>query len=127
MAKVKARELQGRTKKELVKQVNDLKMELLSLRVKKLTGGSTFKLTKIRSVRKSLARVMTYVNQEMKRHLRRHFRSQKHIFKDLRPKKTRAIRRHLTPHEKDLKTPKQQRKERLYPVRVYAVKICNGV
>ncbi|XP_076454742.1 large ribosomal subunit protein uL29-like isoform X2 [Babylonia areolata] len=102
-------------------------MELLSLRVKKLTGGSTFKLTKIRSVRKSLARVMTYVNQEMKRHLRRHFRSQKHIFKDLRPKKTRAIRRHLTPHEKDLKTPKQQRKERLYPVRVYAVKICNGV
>ena len=41
---------------------------------------------------------------------------------DLRPKKTRAMRRRLTKHEEKLKTKKQHRKERLYPLRKYAVK-----
>lgn len=41
---------------------------------------------------------------------------------DLRPKKTRAMRRRLNKHEESLKTKKQQRKERLYPLRKYAVK-----
>ena len=41
---------------------------------------------------------------------------------DLRPKKTRAMRRRLNKHEENLKTKKQQRKERLYPLRKYAVK-----
>uniref|UniRef100_A0A8C0EC99 Large ribosomal subunit protein uL29 n=1 Tax=Bubo bubo TaxID=30461 RepID=A0A8C0EC99_BUBBB len=41
---------------------------------------------------------------------------------DLRPKKTRAMRRRLNKHEENLKTKKQQRKERLYPVRKYAIK-----
>uniref|UniRef100_A0A8C0KRU3 Large ribosomal subunit protein uL29 n=1 Tax=Canis lupus dingo TaxID=286419 RepID=A0A8C0KRU3_CANLU len=36
---------------------------------------------------------------------------------DLRPKKTRAMRRRLNKHEENLKTKKQQRKERLYPLR----------
>lgn len=41
---------------------------------------------------------------------------------DLRPKKTRAIRRALTKHEKNLKTPKQLKKLRAFPKRVFAVK-----
>ncbi|KAL6070012.1 hypothetical protein STEG23_001521 [Scotinomys teguina] len=41
---------------------------------------------------------------------------------DLRPKKTRAMRRWLTKYEEKLKTKKQQRKERLYQLRKYAVK-----
>lgn len=41
---------------------------------------------------------------------------------DLRPKKTRAMRRRLNKHEENLKTKKQQRKERLYPLRKFAVK-----
>lgn len=41
---------------------------------------------------------------------------------DLRPKKTRAMRRRLNKHEENLKTKKQQRKERLYPARKFAIK-----
>jgi large subunit ribosomal protein L35e len=74
------------------------------------------------TVRKSIARVMTVVNQTKKENLRKFYRSKKYKPKDLRPKKTRAMRRMLTPHQASLKTVKQQRKERLYPVRKYAVK-----
>ena len=39
MAKVKAHELRGKKKEELVKQLDELKQELASLRVAKVTGG----------------------------------------------------------------------------------------
>ena len=51
-----------------------------------------------------------------------YFQSKKYIPLDLRPKKTRAIRLRLSPHESALKTSKQQRKERCWPQRTYAVK-----
>ena len=38
MAKVKAHELRGKKKEELVKQLDELKQELASLRVAKVTG-----------------------------------------------------------------------------------------
>ena len=41
---------------------------------------------------------------------------------DLRPKKTRAIRRALTKHESKIKTKKQICKLRKYPKRIFAVK-----
>lgn len=41
---------------------------------------------------------------------------------DLRPKKTRALRRRLNKHEESLRTKKQQKKDLLYSVRKYAVK-----
>ena len=73
-------------------------------------------------VRKSIARVLTVINQTQKENLRKFYKSKKYKPKDLRPKKTRAIRRALTKHEAALKTPKQLRKERLYPMRKFAVK-----
>ncbi|KAL8560439.1 60S ribosomal protein L35 [Nucella lapillus] len=122
MGKVKAKELRGKKKDELVKQLDDLKTELQSLRVAKVTGGAASKLAKIHTVRKSISRVMTVMNQTKKENLRKFYRPKKYVPKDLRLKKTRAMRRHLTPHERSLKTVKQQRKERLYPMRVFAVK-----
>merc|ERR1712183_174651 len=101
---------------------DELKTELQTLRVAKVTGGAASKLAKIHTVRKSIARMMTVMNQTKKENLRKFYRSKQYKPKDLRPKKTRAIRRLLTPHERSLKTLKQQRKERLYPVRKYAVK-----
>lgn len=53
---------------------------------------------------------------------RSHHQGKKYKPLDLRPKKTRAMRRRLNKHEENLKTKKQQRKERLYPLRKYAVK-----
>ena len=41
---------------------------------------------------------------------------------DLRPRKTRALRRRLNKHEESLRTKKQQRKDLLYSIRKFAVK-----
>ncbi|XP_060607124.1 large ribosomal subunit protein uL29-like [Ruditapes philippinarum] len=120
--KVKAKELRGKRKEDLQKQLLELKTELQSLRVAKVTGGAASKLAKIHVVRKSIARVLTVIHQTQKDNLRKFYRNKRYMPKDLRPKKTRAIRRLLTPREKSLKTKKQQRKERLYPMRKYAVK-----
>ncbi|ELU10173.1 hypothetical protein CAPTEDRAFT_149132 [Capitella teleta] len=122
MVKVKAKELRGKKRDELEKQLTDLKVELSQLRVAKVTGGAASKLSKIRIVRKSIARVMTVINQTQKENLRKFYRDKKYMPKDLRPKKTRAMRRALTPHERSLKTRKQARKDSLYPLRKYALK-----
>jgi len=122
MAKVKAYELQSKSKNDLHKQLMELKNELLTLRVQKITGGSASKLTKISTVRKSIARVLTVTNQKARQNLRDFYKNKKYAPLDLRPKKTRAIRRRLTKHEASLKTLKQRKKEQHFPIRKYAVK-----
>ncbi|ELR53341.1 60S ribosomal protein L35, partial [Bos mutus] len=102
--------------------LEDLKVELSQLCVAKVTGGAASKLSKIRVVRKSIARVLTVINQTQKENLRKFYKGKKYKPLDLRPKKTRAMCRRLNKHEENLKTKKQQRKERLYPLRKYAVK-----
>jgi large subunit ribosomal protein L35e len=105
-----------------LKQLGDLKVELSQLRVAKVTGGATSKLSKIRVVRKSIAQVLTVISQTQKENLRKFFKGKKCKPLDLQPKKTRAMCRRLTKHEEKLKTKKQQRKEQLYPLRKYAGK-----
>merc|ERR1712223_1568989 len=122
MVKVKAKELRGKKKEELMKQLHELKTELSQLRVAKVTGGAASKLSKIRTVRKSIARVLTVVHQTQKENLRKFYHNKKYKPTDLRKRKTRALRRALTTHEKSIKTAKQQRKERIYPMRRFAVK-----
>merc|ERR1712062_480394 len=122
MAKVKAKDLRGKRKEDLLKQLDELKNELQTLRVAKVTGGAAAKLAKIYTVRKSVARVLTVINQKQKENLRRFYRGKTHKPKDLRLKKTPALRRALTPYELSIKSVKQQRKDRLYSVRKYAVK-----
>ena len=122
MAKIKARDLRGKKKEELLKQLDDLKNELSQLRVAKVTGGAASKLSKIRVVRKSIARVLTVINQTQKENLRKFYKGKKYKPLDLRPKKTRALRRRLNKHEESLRTKKQQRKDLLYSIRKFAVK-----
>jgi hypothetical protein len=94
------------------------------------------------SVRKSIARVLTVMNQKARQAQREQFKGKKYKPLDLRPKKTRAIRRRLTPvscisvrflyvtcanavshqHEASLKTLKQSKKNAHFPARKYAVK-----
>jgi large subunit ribosomal protein L35e len=45
--KVRARELQSKKRDELVKQLDELKTELVSLRVQKITGGNASKLARM--------------------------------------------------------------------------------
>merc|ERR1712002_146687 len=115
-------DLRNKKKEELTKQLDELKMELAQLRVAKVTGGAASKLSKIRVMRKSIARVHIVMAQKQKENLRKLYKSKKYKPLDLRPKKTRAIRKALTPHEKALKTSKELRKMRAFPQRKFAVK-----
>jgi large subunit ribosomal protein L35e len=94
---VKAHELRGKSKSELLTQLGELKGELANLRVAQVTGGAPARLAQIKVVRKDIARVLTVANQLQKDKLREQFAGQKFVPKDLRQKLTRAIRRRLTP------------------------------
>merc|ERR1712032_551671 len=117
MGKIKCSELRNKKKEELTKQLDDLKTELAQLRVAKVTGGAASKLSKIRVVRKSIARVYIVMHQKQKENLRKKYKPL-----DLRPKKTRAIRKALSAHEKSLKTAKDLRRMRSFPERKFAIK-----
>merc|ERR1711990_1211637 len=122
MAKVKAHELRGRKKEDLMNQLNELKTELQQLHVAKVTGGAPSKLSKIKVVRKSIARVMTVISQTQRENLQKYYMKKKHVPLDLRSKKTRAMRRALTKHEAGLKTLRKIKQDTHFSVRKYAVK-----
>merc|ERR1712141_302075 len=109
-------------KEDLLKQLDDLKTELQQLNVAKVTGGQQSKLSKIKVVRKSIARVLTVISQTQRDNLRKFYQKKKYIPLDLRPKKTRALRRMLTAHEASIKTKRQQKKDAHFSQRVFAIK-----
>jgi len=122
MSKVKTKDLRGKKKEELYKQLDELRQELANLRVAKVTGGTASKLSKIRVFRKNIARVLTIIQQNQKDNLRKLYRGKKLKPLDLRPKLTRAKRRELKPSQKAAMTRKERRKRSRYPPRTYAVK-----
>merc|ERR1712032_469974 len=103
-------------------QLEELKNELSSLRVTKVTGGAASKLSKIKVVRKNIARVLTVINETQKHALRKHYETMKYAPLDLRPKKTRAIRRRLTKFEAEKQTSRATKFDALFPLRRYAVR-----
>jgi large subunit ribosomal protein L35e len=122
MAKIKVHELRSKSKTELLNQLKELKAELALLRVAKVTGGAPNKLSKIKVVRLSIAQVLTVISQTQKASLRQAYSKKKYLPLDLRPKKTRAIRRRLTKHQLSIKTERQKKKEAYFPLRKFAVK-----
>ncbi|KAI4375247.1 hypothetical protein MLD38_013140 [Melastoma candidum] len=123
MARIKVHELRQKSKADLLSQLKDLKAELALLRVAKVTGGAPNKLSKIKVVRLSIAQVLTVISQKQKAALRDAYKKKKYLPLDLRPKKTRAIRRKLTKHQASLKTERQKKKEMYFPLRKYAIKV----
>ncbi len=75
-----------------------------------------------RVVRKAIARVYIVMNQKTKENLRKLYHGKKYKPLDLRPKKTRAMRRALSERDANRLTKKAMRKNSIYPVRKYAVK-----
>merc|ERR1712084_58646 len=122
MGKVKAHTLREKTKPELIKELDEYKKELAELRVAKVTGGAASKLSKIKVVRKSIAVVMTVINQKEIAEYRKFYADSKYKPLNLREKKTRAIRRRLTKEQSAMKTLRAIKKERYFPMRKYAVK-----
>jgi len=97
MGKVKSVELREKKIKDLVAQVAELKGELATHRVAQVTNGAASKLAKISVIRKNIARVLTIVNEKARSEMRKQVKGKKRVPKQLRAKKTRAIRRALTP------------------------------
>ncbi|KAG6770410.1 hypothetical protein POTOM_026092 [Populus tomentosa] len=145
MARIKVHELREKSKTELLAQLKELKAELALLRVAKVTGGAPNKLSKIKVVRLSIAQVLTVISQKQKAALREAYKNKKFLPLDLRPKKTRAIRRRLTKHQiviatsyfaacphflafkavdvASLKTKREEKREMYFPMRKYAIKV----
>ncbi|GLJ10332.1 hypothetical protein SUGI_0126330, partial [Cryptomeria japonica] len=117
MARIKVHELRTKSKVDLQSQLKELKAELALLRVAKVTGGAPNKLSKIKVVRKSIAQVLTVISQTQKSALREAYKKRKYMPLDLRPKKTRAIRRRLTKHQASLKTEREKKKDKYFPMR----------
>lgn len=119
---MKTAELRTKTKADLEKEADDLRVELGQLRVAKVTGGPASKLSKIREVRKSIARVLTVLTAQKRDALRELYKDEHYKPLDLRPKKTRAIRRRLTKEQISKKTVRQAKRDRAFPMRKYAVR-----
>ncbi|OWK13557.1 hypothetical protein Celaphus_00017415 [Cervus elaphus hippelaphus] len=66
---------------------------------------------KTRVVCKSIAFVLTTINQTQKENLRKFYKSTKYKPLELQPKKRRAMHCQLNMHEENLKTTQQQQKE----------------
>ncbi|KAK9393314.1 60S ribosomal protein L35, partial [Crotalus adamanteus] len=81
-AKIKAHDLRGKKKEELLKQLDDLKVELSQLHITRVTGGADSKRFNIQVVCKSVARMPTVINQTQKENLR-NFNSQNFLQNDL--------------------------------------------
>jgi large subunit ribosomal protein L35e len=62
------------------------------------------------------------IRQKQRENLKEFYANKKYVPLDLRTKKTRALRRALTPFELSRKTERQLKKERHFPMRKYAVK-----
>eukprot|EP00543_Licmophora_paradoxa_P008389 CAMPEP_0202442908 /NCGR_PEP_ID=MMETSP1360-20130828/2271_1 /ASSEMBLY_ACC=CAM_ASM_000848 /TAXON_ID=515479 /ORGANISM="Licmophora paradoxa, Strain CCMP2313" /LENGTH=121 /DNA_ID=CAMNT_0049058421 /DNA_START=181 /DNA_END=546 /DNA_ORIENTATION=- len=119
---VKAYELRGNSKEELIKMLSEQRKELSELAVAKVTGGAASKIAKIKSVRKNIARILTVHNQQQKAGLRKAAEDSEYLPKDLRAKKTRAMRRALTQAQKNAKTAKQRKMSAVFPAVKFAVK-----
>lgn len=117
-AGVKTFELRTKSKEQLENQLVELKQELATLKVQKLSRPS---LPRIHTVRKNIARVLTVINANQRENVRAFYAGKKYQPKDLRAKKTRAIRRQLTKEEQRKETDKARKQRIAFPQRKYAI------
>lgn len=118
--KIVARKIREETPEALHKTLLTLKGELASLKVAKATRNGNVKLQRIGEVRKSIARVLTVLNQQNVTSARAELRGKK-LPKALREKKTRALRLALTKKQKSLVTPREQKRAQNIGTRKYAL------
>merc|ERR1712001_112261 len=114
--------LREESKDNLTAKLAELRQELATLNVAKVTAQSASKLGKINVVRKQIAKVLTVINQAQKSELHKYYRGKKNKPVDLKPRKTRALRRQLNKHEVGLKKLKTVRRERKTCLRKFALK-----
>merc|ERR1711937_939291 len=110
------------SKEALEEKLNQFRQELATLRVATVTSAGGAKVGKIRETRKNIARVLTVINQTKKANLQNTTEVKKVKPVDLKPRKTRAMRKGLNKHELGLKNLKTIRRERRTAVKNFALK-----
>eukprot|EP00825_Cyclidium_porcatum_P048292 TRINITY_DN807_c0_g1_i2.p4 TRINITY_DN807_c0_g1~~TRINITY_DN807_c0_g1_i2.p4 ORF type:complete len:127 (+),score=35.44 TRINITY_DN807_c0_g1_i2:171-551(+) len=122
--KVKERvfKLRKLTVDDLKKNIDKLKEELSQLRIAKVAGGTASKLTRIRVVRKAIAKHLTVINEKARQTVRDQYKKKQYKPKDLRVKKTKAIRNRLTKTQLKRKTLRMMKKLKNFPLRKYALR-----
>lgn len=117
-------ELREKDKAELEGLLTEHRKQLATLRVEQISGGNQSKLSKIREVRKAIARIETVIHQETLHQVRKKYagKARAHRPRDLRQKKTRAIRLAMTPAETYVKSKRAVLKINHFPQRRFAVK-----
>ena len=138
-----AKEYRKKNNEALLADLKKLREDLQNIRFTKGSGTAVAKLTKIKSLRKQIARVLTIIRENKKTEVVTNLRTRvtkeqkgdkeeevkttvknlkfKNIPLDLRPKLTRAKRRRLTKYERKLVTLKQLKRKLNFPVRKFAV------
>ena len=138
-----AKEYRKKNNEALLADLKKLREDLQNIRFTKGSGTAVAKLTKIKSLRKQIARVLTIIRENKKSEVVKNLRTRvtkeqkgekeeevkttvknlksKNIPLDLRPKLTRAKRRRLTKYERKLVTLKQLKRKLNFPVRKFAV------
>merc|ERR1711971_203105 len=116
-------ELRTKTKRDLMKQCDELKKELHQLRVAQVSGGAPAKGANIRTTRKNIARIYTIISQITKQKVREECQRQNQTLLplDLRAKLTRRERLRLPKELRFKKTAKQKQMIKKYPRRKFAV------
>jgi len=143
---ISAAEYRKKKNNELIADLKKLREELQKIRFNKQSGTAVSKLSKIKSLRKQIARVLTIIRENTKNEVISKLLTKekkevkddkeetitttiknlkmKHIPLDLRPKKTRAMRRRLTKFENKLVTLKQLKRKLNFPKRKFAIPVA---
>ena len=91
------------------------------MRVSKVSSQPQVKLTKIKQVRKNIAKVLTVLSEKRIDAAKTEFKKKRYTPVDLRQKKNRAFRRRLTPFEAKKQTTRGAKKAATNKVRKYAL------
>ena len=147
MAKtVSAKQYREKNSADLLNELKKLREELQKIRFTRSSGTAVAKLSKIKDLRKQIARILTIIRENKKAEVVKNLRvkvtkkekedkegkeeeikttiknlKMKHIPLDLRPKLTRAMRRRMTKFERKLVTLRQLKRKLNFPLRKFAV------
>ena len=137
-----AKEFRGKKNDELLGELKKMREELQKIRFTRSSGTAVAKLSKIKDLRKQIARILTVIRENKKQDVVKALRERvtkkednkeeevkttiknlkmKHIPLDLRPKLTRAMRRRMTKFERKLVTLRQLKRKLNFPMRKFAV------
>jgi len=121
--KIRVFKLRNEKEDQLLKDLEDYKKELNTLRIAKISGGAATKTGRIKVVRKAIAKYLTVINQRNRQKVKEELTGKgAPLPVTFRARRTRAIRRRLTKHQLRLKTKRQIKKLVNLPLRKYALK-----